>query len=89
MADYELCYRQRLTLAYDSRLRDHQSPLIATTYWWRTLSFGGIETFTYRIPQGIIIPSKYRRMTNVITCQSSQCLNGNPPSRLECPTCNK
>ncbi|KAF8486479.1 methionine aminopeptidase [Gautieria morchelliformis] len=28
-------------------------------------------------------------MASVVTCQSSQCLNGNPPSRLECPTCNK
>ncbi|KAF8514081.1 peptidase M24, structural domain-containing protein [Gautieria morchelliformis] len=28
-------------------------------------------------------------MPNLVTCQSSQCLNGNPPSRLECPTCNK
>ncbi|KAI0306603.1 methionine aminopeptidase [Multifurca ochricompacta] len=24
-----------------------------------------------------------------ILCQSSNCLNGNPPSRLECPTCQK
>ncbi|KAJ7920576.1 peptidase M24, structural domain-containing protein [Mycena leptocephala] len=23
------------------------------------------------------------------TCQNSECPNGNPPSRLECPTCNK
>ncbi|KAJ7097956.1 peptidase M24, structural domain-containing protein [Mycena belliarum] len=23
------------------------------------------------------------------SCQSSECPNGNPPSRLECPTCNK
>ncbi|KAF8582672.1 methionine aminopeptidase [Ramaria rubella] len=28
-------------------------------------------------------------MANVITCQSSHCINGNPPSRLECPACNK
>ncbi|EJD05903.1 methionine aminopeptidase [Fomitiporia mediterranea MF3/22] len=27
--------------------------------------------------------------TNDIPCQSSSCLNGNPQSRLECPTCNK
>ncbi|KII86769.1 hypothetical protein PLICRDRAFT_43435 [Plicaturopsis crispa FD-325 SS-3] len=25
----------------------------------------------------------------VVNCQSSQCPNGNPPSHLECPTCNK
>ncbi|GJE95107.1 methionine aminopeptidase [Phanerochaete sordida] len=25
----------------------------------------------------------------VVTCQSSTCPNGHPPSRLECPTCNK
>ncbi|KAI9446485.1 methionine aminopeptidase [Lactarius indigo] len=24
-----------------------------------------------------------------VLCQSSNCLNGNPPSRLECPTCHK
>jgi methionyl aminopeptidase len=24
-----------------------------------------------------------------VLCQSSICLNGNPPSRLECPTCHK
>ncbi|KAL5529462.1 hypothetical protein ACEPAG_5447 [Sanghuangporus baumii] len=24
-----------------------------------------------------------------VPCQSSKCLNGNPPSRLECPTCSK
>ncbi|KAI0318956.1 methionine aminopeptidase [Amylostereum chailletii] len=24
-----------------------------------------------------------------VRCQSSKCPNGNPPSRLECPTCNK
>ncbi|KAJ7219242.1 hypothetical protein GGX14DRAFT_435251 [Mycena pura] len=23
------------------------------------------------------------------TCQSTECPNGNPLSRLECPTCNK
>ncbi|KAF9040792.1 peptidase M24, structural domain-containing protein [Panaeolus papilionaceus] len=28
-------------------------------------------------------------MTGQATCQSSSCPNGNPPSRLECPTCNK
>jgi len=28
-------------------------------------------------------------MTSVVFCQSSTCPNGNPPSRLECPTCNK
>ncbi|TEB35903.1 methionine aminopeptidase [Coprinellus micaceus] len=27
--------------------------------------------------------------TKVILCQSSSCLKGNPPSKLECPTCNK
>ena len=27
--------------------------------------------------------------TKVVLCQSSACLNGNPPSKLECPTCNK
>ncbi|KAA1471203.1 methionine aminopeptidase [Dentipellis sp. KUC8613] len=25
----------------------------------------------------------------VVNCQSSKCPNGNPPSRLECPTCHK
>ncbi|KII88536.1 hypothetical protein PLICRDRAFT_54368 [Plicaturopsis crispa FD-325 SS-3] len=25
----------------------------------------------------------------VVNCQSSKCPNGNPPSRLECPTCSK
>jgi hypothetical protein len=25
----------------------------------------------------------------MVVCQSSTCPNGNPPSRLECPTCNK
>ncbi|KAJ7172508.1 peptidase M24, structural domain-containing protein [Mycena filopes] len=25
----------------------------------------------------------------MVACQSSECPNGNPPSRLECPTCNK
>jgi hypothetical protein len=24
-----------------------------------------------------------------VPCQSSKCPNGKPPSRLECPTCNK
>ncbi|KAK0240172.1 hypothetical protein EDD85DRAFT_950015 [Armillaria nabsnona] len=24
-----------------------------------------------------------------ILCQSTTCPNGNPPSKLECPTCNK
>ncbi|KAG2037216.1 hypothetical protein BDR03DRAFT_957726 [Suillus americanus] len=24
-----------------------------------------------------------------VLCQSSNCPHGNPPSRLECPTCNK
>ncbi|KIJ45955.1 hypothetical protein M422DRAFT_29598, partial [Sphaerobolus stellatus SS14] len=28
-------------------------------------------------------------MSGVVTCQSSNCINGNPPSKLECPTCNK
>ena len=28
-------------------------------------------------------------MTTTVTCQSKSCPNGNPPSRLECPTCNK
>ncbi|KXN82088.1 Methionine aminopeptidase 1 [Leucoagaricus sp. SymC.cos] len=28
-------------------------------------------------------------MTTSIACQSESCPNGNPPSRLECPTCNK
>ncbi|KAF8517559.1 methionine aminopeptidase [Hysterangium stoloniferum] len=28
-------------------------------------------------------------MNTSLPCQSSQCINGNPPSRLECPTCNK
>ncbi|KAF6765179.1 peptidase M24, structural domain-containing protein [Ephemerocybe angulata] len=27
--------------------------------------------------------------SKVVLCQSSSCPNGNPPSRLECPTCNK
>ncbi|KAH8099480.1 methionine aminopeptidase [Cristinia sonorae] len=27
--------------------------------------------------------------TTVVTCQSSSCVNGKPPSKLECPTCNK
>lgn len=27
--------------------------------------------------------------TEVVTCQSSNCTNGRPPSRLECPTCSK
>ncbi|KAI0695902.1 methionine aminopeptidase [Cytidiella melzeri] len=27
--------------------------------------------------------------TAVVNCQSSACLHGNPPSRLECPTCSK
>lgn len=25
----------------------------------------------------------------VVICQNEHCINGNPPSRLECPTCNK
>ncbi|PFH54383.1 hypothetical protein AMATHDRAFT_135259 [Amanita thiersii Skay4041] len=28
-------------------------------------------------------------MSTVVLCQSKSCPNGNPPSRLECPTCNK
>jgi len=28
-------------------------------------------------------------MTDVVKCQSASCPNGNPPSRLECPSCNK
>ncbi|KAJ7582743.1 peptidase M24, structural domain-containing protein [Mycena floridula] len=28
-------------------------------------------------------------MSAAVLCQSSTCPNGNPPSRLECPTCNK
>ncbi|KIK08659.1 hypothetical protein K443DRAFT_672191 [Laccaria amethystina LaAM-08-1] len=28
-------------------------------------------------------------MSSTTPCQSSSCPNGNPPSRLECPTCNK
>ncbi|KAJ3725988.1 peptidase M24, structural domain-containing protein [Lentinula raphanica] len=28
-------------------------------------------------------------MSTVIICQSQSCLNGNPPSRMECPTCSK
>jgi len=30
-----------------------------------------------------------RVMAAVVTCQNNSCLNGYPPSRLECPTCNK
>ncbi|KAI4527840.1 methionine aminopeptidase [Schizophyllum commune Tattone D] len=28
-------------------------------------------------------------MSGIVKCQSSSCPNGNPPSRLECPTCHK
>ncbi|KAF9069666.1 peptidase M24, structural domain-containing protein [Rhodocollybia butyracea] len=28
-------------------------------------------------------------MSSAVLCQSSSCINGNPPSRMECPTCNK
>ncbi|PPR03780.1 hypothetical protein CVT24_007498 [Panaeolus cyanescens] len=28
-------------------------------------------------------------MSTTVTCQSQSCPNGNPPSRLECPTCSK
>ncbi|EKM82708.1 hypothetical protein AGABI1DRAFT_34709 [Agaricus bisporus var. burnettii JB137-S8] len=28
-------------------------------------------------------------MATSVSCQSDSCPNGNPPSRLECPTCNK
>ncbi|KAH0583907.1 hypothetical protein H2248_009499 [Termitomyces sp. 'cryptogamus'] len=28
-------------------------------------------------------------MSNSVVCQNPSCPNGNPPSRLECPTCNK
>ncbi|EGN92469.1 hypothetical protein SERLA73DRAFT_147207 [Serpula lacrymans var. lacrymans S7.3] len=28
-------------------------------------------------------------MSATVACQSSKCPNGNPPSRMECPTCNK
>jgi hypothetical protein len=67
-------------------LRDHR--IAIATYWWRTRFFlGWYREFTHRIP--LIGPQIAIQMTNVITCQSSQCLNGNPPSRLECPTCNK
>lgn len=27
--------------------------------------------------------------TTVVACQSTECLNGHPPSKMECPTCNK
>lgn len=27
--------------------------------------------------------------TTVVACQSNECLNGHPPSKMECPTCNK
>ncbi|KAI0818589.1 methionine aminopeptidase [Irpex lacteus] len=27
--------------------------------------------------------------TTTVLCQSTACINGNPPSRLECPTCSK
>lgn len=29
------------------------------------------------------------KMASVVLCQSTTCPNGNPPSRMECPTCNK
>jgi len=39
---------------------------------------------------GSILVKNYKAsMSGVVTCQSSNCINGNPPSKLECPTCNK
>src|ERR1700722_86968 len=35
------------------------------------------------------ITTHTKRMSSVVLCQSSVCVNGNPPSRLECPTCHK
>ena len=48
-----------------------------------------LSSFTFPFIPPSRQPFNISMSAPVVICQSSSCPNGHPPSRLECPTCNK
>lgn len=63
------------------------------TQWIKSFSLGASQYSRCRHPTLTYFVLFYFqancKMASVVLCQSTTCPNGNPPSRMECPTCNK